>query len=79
MWVGSIMKWLIKRLQKRGDNQPSLSSLPGRGESRSDRGGIGGSHRGFMELWRVIMAVNKLYKSVKCKVDVKDYSQTLYT
>lgn len=31
----------------------------------------------FMELQRVIMAVNKFCQSVKYKVNVRDYSQTL--
>lgn len=76
--LGDIMKWLIRGLQKKVDNRPSLSSQSGWGEGRSDGSGIVGSHRVFMELWIVIMAANKLYQRVKYKVNITVYSQTLY-
>lgn len=69
MWVGDTMTWLIRGLQRKGDSQPSLSPLPGWGKGGSNGGrkrrGVAGSRRVCTELWRVIMAANKLYSSVK--------------
>lgn len=79
--MGDTMNWLIRGLQRKRDNQPSLSSLTGLGEDGNNGGRNGtsmaGTYRIFMELWSMIMAVNKLYWSVKYKVNVRDYSQTL--
>lgn len=71
------MKWLVRGLQRKADNH-QVSSPPGHGEGGSHGRGLTGSHRVFVELWTVIMAANKLYQSVKYKVNVSSDSQTLF-